>query len=182
MSDLETERLQLRRFRQADLRAIFAWASDPQVTRYAFWEHHRSLADTQWFIDFCAREYAEKGIGPWAVCLKSSGELIGQCSFGVIDPPNFRVELAYFFSPRHWGHGFATEALSAVIGFGFGTIGLHRMEARCMTGNLASERVMQKLGMKYEGILRRHTVAKGQAHDLKVYSILKNEWADRLGS
>jgi len=65
MPVLETQRLRLRRFEQRDLEAGFAWASDEEVTRYVYWPAHRTLNDTQNFLNSCFREYSQKGVGPW---------------------------------------------------------------------------------------------------------------------
>ena len=179
MPVLETPRLRLRRFQQDDLEECFTWASDEEVTRYAFWQAHRHPSETQQFLDFCFAEYEQRGIGPWAVEWKETGAVIGNCTFGLLDPTNLRVEIAYFFARPQWGKGFALEALLALLRFGFDELGVNRMEARCMVPNLASERVMQKAGMQYEGILREFVYAKGRFHDMKVYALLRSEWMTR---
>ncbi len=111
--------------------------------------------------------------------LKETGEQIGNCSFGTIHPADSRIEIAYFFARRHWGKGLACEAVTELLRFGFEGLEANRMEARCMLANAASERVMQKAGMTYEGILRGYVHAKGKFHDLKVYSVLLSEWLSR---
>jgi len=182
MPVLETQRLRLRRFEQRDLEAGFAWASDEEVTRYVYWPAHRTLNDTQNFLNSCFREYSQKGVGPWAMVLKDSGEQIGNCSFGLIHAADSRIEIAYFLARHHWGKGLACEAVTELLRFGFEDLQANRMEARCMIANTASERVMQKAGMTYEGILREFVHAKGKFHDLKVYSVLRHEWLARKAS
>lgn len=176
MPEFTTPRLRLRKFTAADLEGVFSWASDPEVSRYVYWPVHKNKSDTQWFIDFCQREYAEKGIGPWAVELLSSGQVIGECAYGVMDLANRRIELAYFFARPHWGQGIAAEALNPLLKFGFEELRMNRLEARCMPANLASERVMQKCGMTLEGVLREFVYSQGQYHSAKVYSLLSSEW------
>jgi ribosomal-protein-alanine N-acetyltransferase len=182
MRELETERLRLRRFRHGDLRDTFAWTGDPEVSRYTFWSVHKTLNDTQQFLDFCFKEYSERGIGPWAAELKTTGVVVGNCSYGAIHLSDARVELAFFFARQCWGQGLAVEGLSALLRFGFEDLGLNRMEARCMPVNVASERVMQKLGMQFEGVLREYLRVKGQFCDLKVYSLLKRDWYEKRSS
>jgi ribosomal-protein-alanine N-acetyltransferase len=111
MLELVTERLRLRRFQQGDLIDTFAWTGDPEVSRYTFWSVHKTLTDTQQFLDFCFKEYSEKGIGPWAVELKATSVVIGNCSYGAIHRSDARVELAFFFARQWWGQGLATEGL-----------------------------------------------------------------------
>ncbi len=182
MPEIETERLRLRRFRPSDLHAAYAWGSDQEVSRYAFWDTHESPVDTQGFLDFCYREYEEKGIGPWAVELKESGETIGNCSFGRIYLGDSRIEIAYFFARPHWNRGYATEGVRAMLGFGFDTLECNRMEARCVPANAASERVMQKAGLEYQGTLTFHIEPREQDVDLKVYSLLRWQWLARAGA
>jgi len=176
MPEFTTPRLRLRRFTPADLDDCFEWASDEEVARYVYWSAHKTKADTQWFIDFCLNEYAEKGIGPWAVEHRESGKVIGNCSYGAIDITNRRIELAYFFARPFWGKGIAVEAVTPLLKYGFEDLQMNRIEARCMPANLGSERVMQKLGMQFEGILREYMYSKGRFHTAKVYSRLASEW------
>ena len=182
MPVLETQRLRLRRFEQQDLGAALAWACDEEVFRYAFSDAPRGPEDVQAFLDSCSRQYAERGIGPWAVELRDTREQIGNCSFSGIDSTHARVEINYFFGRRYWGQGFATEATREMLRFGFEALHANRMEARCLPGNTGSERVLQKLGMAFEGLFRECVYAKGRFHDLKVYSILHRDWlAGRSG-
>ncbi len=180
MPVIETARLRLRRFERGDLMAVYGWASDPEVSRYAFWETHESPVDTQGFLELCFREYEAKGIGPWAVERRDTGELIGNCSFGRIVPEERRLELAYFFARSQWGQGFAAEAVGALIEFGFRQLKARRIEARCVPANRASERVMQKAGLRYRGLLRYRLKDGGEAVELKVYSLTMGEWLGAL--
>ena len=99
--------------------------------------------------------------------LKTTGVVIGNCSHGAIHLSDARVELAFFFARQCWGQGLATEGLNALLHFGFEELGLNRMEARCMPLNVASERVMQKLGMQFAGVLREYLRVQGQFCDLR---------------
>lgn len=87
-----------------------------------------------------------------------------------------RGEIAYALNRAYWGNGYMPEAAAAVLAFGFDTLQLNRIEARCEVDNLPSERVMQKLGMQFEGVLRQHVQVQGRYRDLKLYSILREEW------
>jgi ribosomal-protein-alanine N-acetyltransferase len=85
-------------------------------------------------------------------------------------------EILYLLNRQYWGHGYATEAVRAVLGFGFRELGLHRVYATCRPANVASSRVMEKVGMQREGHLRRHRWMKGAWHDSLLYAILEDEW------
>ena len=175
METLETERLILRPVRQEDRAQIFLWASDPEVSRYTIWNVHQTELDTQIFLDYCFKEYAERGVGPWVIEQKETGQMVGNCGFASFHLPDRRGEIGYWISRPQWGKGYAAEAVLAIMGFGFEKLGLMRIEARCMLVNTASERVMQKTGMRFEGVLRKHLIAKGAFHDVRLYAKVKED-------
>ena len=174
LPELETERLLLRKLRLGDAEAMFAYASDPEVTRYVLFETHRSVEDSESFLRLATEGYERGDFGVWGVVLKDSGAFVGTCSMEV-NPEHARAELGYVLSREHWGRGLMPEAVRAVIRFGFGRMGLNRLEARCIAENTASARVMEKVGMTYEGTLREYELIKGAYRDMKFYSILRRE-------
>jgi ribosomal-protein-alanine N-acetyltransferase len=110
---------------------------------------------------------------PWGIELKENGKFIGTVHFVWWQPEHHSAEIGYVLSKKYWGKGLITEAARAIISFGFENMNLVRIQARCFVKNKASERVMQKLGMSFEGISRKAMYVKGEHKDLKVYSILK---------
>jgi ribosomal-protein-alanine N-acetyltransferase len=170
MSSLPTPRLLLRKIAAEDRDAIFAWARDPEVSRYGSWSAHQTTHDTDTFIEACVRQYEREGLGPWLIESRDTGAVIGTCGFGYVDRLDRRGGIGYFLARPHWGKGLATEAAAAVLRFGFGPMALNRIEARCMLVNAASERVMQKIGMRFEGILRQDMYKDGAFHDVKLYA------------
>ena len=176
LPELETERLLLRKMRLDDARAMFAYASDPEVTRYVLFDTHRSLEDSETFLRFAVEGYERRDFGGWGLVLKDSGAFVGTCGvdFGYA-PEHARAELGYVLSREHWGKGLMPEAVRAVIRFGFGRMELNRIQARCIAENTASARVMEKAGMTYEGTLREYELIKGAYRDMKFYSILRRE-------
>lgn len=175
--ELSTERLQLRRLELADAEAVFDYASDPEVARHVTWPAHRTVADSVDFIRHALERYEAGGVAPWGMVLKPSGQLIGTCDYTRWLPQHACAEIGYALSRAYWGQGLAPEAVGALIRFGFSRMQLNRIQAMCMAQNLASERVMQKVGMQYEGTLRQYLLVKGNYCDLKVYSLLRTEWA-----
>ena len=179
LPELETERLLLRKMRLDDAEAMFAYASDPEVTRYVLWDTHRSIDDTEEFLRFATEGYERGDFGGWGVVLKDSGVFVGTCGLDAgYAPEHARAELGYVLSREHWGRGLMPEAARAVIRFGFVRMTLNRIEARCIAENAASARVMEKAGMTYEGTLREREFIKGAYRDMKVYSILRSEYGD----
>jgi ribosomal-protein-alanine N-acetyltransferase len=176
LPELETERLLLRKMRLEDARAMFAYASDPEVTRYVLFDTHRSIEDSVAFLRFAVEGYERGDFGGWGVVLKDSGAFVGTCGvdYGYA-PEHARAELGYVLSREHWGKGLMPEAVRAVIRFGFGRMELNRIQARCIAENTASARVMEKAGMTYEGTLREYELIKGAYRDMKFYSILRRE-------
>ncbi|MCM3569150.1 GNAT family N-acetyltransferase [Neobacillus mesonae] len=173
---LETERLLLRKISLADVDDMFAYCSNEAVSKYVTWETHQSLKDTEQFINFVLQQYGNKRVAPWGIEFKETGKLIGTIDFVWWHPLHQSAEIGYCLSQDYWGKGITTEAAKKVIKFGFEKMDLMRIQARCFTGNFGSQRVMEKAGMSFEGINRKAMLIKGKHRDLKVYSILKEEF------
>lgn len=172
---LETNRLILRRVLPTDAEAIFSYASRPAVTAHLPWRTHRSLEDTYLFIQGLQYGYAEGSAADWGMVFKEDGHFIGTIGMAHISRLHHYGEVGYVLHPDYWGRGIVTEALRAVIDFAF-THGLNRVEAVHAVENPASGRVMEKAGMAYEGLLRKRYSIQGRYRDMKMYSILREEW------
>ena len=158
MADLETEHLRMRAFQPDD------------VARIAYWE---SLAHAEKFIDFCLHSYREWSMGPWALLL-TDGVAVGNCSFCRISYDRagasfeYCGEVNYYIAPLYRRQGFASEALRAVVKFGFDELRLTRIQGRCAAENLGSERVLQKAGLQFERMI---AAAATGSPDEKLYAI-----------
>jgi ribosomal-protein-alanine N-acetyltransferase len=172
---LVTDRLILRKMTPNDAEAVFAYASDPEVTRYVVWETHRSIEDSKALLDLVTSKYESGGEPEWGIVYKGDHRFVGTCGIVSWEPYHARAELGYALSRDYWGRGFVAEAVRAMISFGFKEMNLNRIEARCIAGNTDSARVMEKAGMLYEGTLRQRELIKGEHRDMKVYSILRDE-------
>lgn len=177
---LETDRLLLRKLQLDDKKDIFEYASDPLVCKYTTWSVHESIEESKNFLISVIKDYNNHLIAPWGIVDKEDNKLIGTCGFVNWIVDDDRAEIGYALSRKYWGKGYMTEAVRAVIAFGFSTMNLNRIEARCKIENIPSAKVMEKVGMKFEGILREHLFVKGIYHDLKMYSILRREWVELL--
>jgi len=177
---LETNRLILRKLSMRDVNDIFEYASIPKVAQHVMWEHHRSVADSLHFLRAVIQQYQNGVPSPWGMVYKENNKLIGTGGYHIWNPTHRRAEIGYALSPEYWNKGLMTEAMIVMIKFGFENLNLNRIEALCNVENTASERVMQKCGMKYEGTIREHIYVKEEFHNLKLYSILKSEFKDEL--
>jgi ribosomal-protein-alanine N-acetyltransferase len=176
LPSLETERLHLRRISTRDANDIFEYASDPEVAKFVTWEHHRSIADSIHYVRMIVNSYSRGEPSPWGIILKEEQKLIGTGGFHWWLYEHSRAEVGYTISARYWNRGLMTEALKAIIEFGFEKMMLNRIEAKCYVQNAPSEKVLQKCGMKFEGILRESLYVKEEFRDLKMYSIIKSEY------
>lgn len=179
---LETDRLILRPFGPDDATDIFAYAADPEVARYVPWEAHRSEADSRTFLESVLERVRRGEPDTWAVVERASGRVIGSIRFGEYHPVHARASVGYVLGRPYWNKGLTTEAVRAVLRFGFEAVGLNRIYAVCHVENVASERVMQKVGMVFEGTLREVALVKGGYEDRKLYAILRSEWTAQHSS
>ena len=177
MPTLETHRLWLRRIEPDDLSDIFEYASDAEVAKYTTWQAHSSIDASREFLNYVLDLYNRSQVAPWGVEHKADGKLIGTCGYVGWQVVHARGEIGYALSRLYWGRGLTTEALREVIAFGFRTMNLNRIQGRCDVDNIGSARVMEKAGMRCEGVLRQHEFAEGKYLDIAMYSILRNEWS-----
>ncbi|GGD12640.1 N-acetyltransferase [Pontibacillus salipaludis] len=173
---LETKRLLLRKITLEDVDDMYHYVSNEEVTKYVTWEAHKSISDTKEFIEYALTQYENKDLSPWGIEYKESGKFIGTIDFVYWEVNHNVAEIGYALSKDYWGKGISTEAVKEVIMFGFTCMDLVRIQARCLKENRGSERVMEKAGMSFEGILRKSMLVKGKYQDLKMYSILKEEF------
>ena len=171
---IETERLRLRPFAFDDEAAVFALASDPAIARFVRFEAHRTPADTRVFLELAAEHYRRGDLFAMAIILREDERLIGSCGFVSQAPERKAAEIGYWLGKPHWGKGYAVEAARALVRYGFEQMGLERVEAKCSLENYASQRVIEKLGMKYERTDRSERI-KGEYPELRVYAIARQD-------
>ena len=179
LPELETSRLVLRPLKMKDAKDIFAYTSDPDVARYVLWEPHKTVADTRNYIRYIRALYHRGLPASWAVTLRESGQVIGTIGFMWYSDANSAAEIGYSFSKAHWNMGYATEALRAVIDSVFRTLPVNRLEAQHDVRNPASGRVMEKCGMRKEGVLRQRIKNKGEFVDVALWSFLRTDLEPR---
>ncbi len=173
---LHTERLRLRPFTDDDADALFELQSDADVLRYwdsPPWVDRASVAR---FMDGC-RRMAEEGSGARVAIERGADRaFVGWCTFNSWNPDFRSASLGYCLNRAAWGHGYATEAAHALLGWAFDTIDLNRVQSETDTRNLASARVLEKLGFVREGTLREDCIVNGDVSDSWVYGLLRRDW------
>ncbi|MEY9855715.1 ribosomal-protein-alanine N-acetyltransferase [Catenulispora sp. GAS73] len=173
---LQTARLRLRAFDDADADELFALQSNAYVLRYWDSPPWTEPARAERFIDRC-REMEKEGSGVrLAVDRASDGVFIGWCTVSGWNPVFRSASLGYCYGDAAWGQGYATEAARALLGWAFDTLDLNRVQSETDTRNAASARVLEKLGFVREGTLREDCVVNGEVSDSWVYGLLRREW------
>ncbi len=175
--ELETERLLLRRITPHDADAWLAAWNHPDVMRYLVdFEHTTTdLEEVKEIIQWADDIFAQKSGLRWAVALKPASTMIGSCGFHLYSRTNRLAEIGYELHHEYWRRGIMTEALEAVLRFGFDRLDLHRIEANVTVGNEASAGLLRSLGFADEGTWRDKVYARNQFYDLWQFSILEDE-------
>lgn len=170
-NQIDGDRIQLRPIQLSDAEDMFEYASDAETTKYVF-ETHKNLEDTQENI---AKYFLASPLGKYAIVEKETRKMIGTIDLRV-DEKDKKAEMGYTLNKAYWGKGYTAEAGKLMLQLGFKELGLQRIFAFHDERNPASGRVMEKLGMTYEGTFRHNRFVKGETVTDKIYSILKEEF------
>ena len=174
-SGLRSDRLFLRKLSMEDAKDIFEFTSLDETSNGLSWYPHKNINTTREFILSILDKYENNVASQWAIELIEEKRVIGITGFISFFDEHHKGEVAYVLSPRYQGKGFMTESLNMVIQYAFNKMDLNRIEAKCEIDNIASERVMQKLGMCFEGCLYDYLYRKGEARSYKFYALLKKD-------
>jgi ribosomal-protein-alanine N-acetyltransferase len=173
----ETPRLYLRPFTLQDVEDVYAYAKDPQVSKYVTWEPHKTQTDAREFIqNYAFKKYAEGELDPYGIVLKEENRIIGTVGCSWYRKKDNTMSLGYALAREYWGQGLMTEAAQALLNYVFESQEPYLIMAWCIAENKGSSRVMQKLGMSFEGCLRGRVFRHDKQWDMDCYSILKEEW------
>lgn len=177
---LLTPRLRLRPVADADAEALRALHTDAEVLRYWDAPGWREPERASRFIA-ASREMAADGSGVRLVLEgRNDGGFRGWCALARVDTVHRSAALGLCLPRDAWGHGLATEAAHALLGWAFATLDLNRVQAETDTRNLAAARVLSKLGFRREGTLREDCVVDGEVSDSWVFGLLRREWGSVL--
>lgn len=175
---LKTARLLLRRAYLTDADDLYRCTGNDKITRYEPWSTHQSNVDTLQFLGSLNEKYDDHTCSEWAIERISDGRVIGMINLHDINDRSLRAELGYWIAEDCWGHGYATEAASAILRYGFSRMRLNRIQAFCHVDNAASMRVLEKVGMRKEGILREYILIHYRMSDVAVYGITFSDYAE----
>jgi ribosomal-protein-alanine N-acetyltransferase len=173
---LTTNRLFLRQLQPSDAEALFAIKSNVEVTKHYGQEPHKSIDDSLGWIQRLHESYAQRQDIAWCMTLAGEDRLIGVITLWNLDPGYHCGELGYELHPAYEKRGIMTEAVTAVLTFGFTDLGLHRVEATPFADNPASKNLLLKLGFTYEGTLRQRHFFRDHYKDQLYFGLLKDEW------
>jgi ribosomal-protein-alanine N-acetyltransferase len=173
---LETDRLLLRGWEPSDADAVFAYASDPEVTPYMAWDPHRSRADAVAFLDeFVAERYAEQELD-YCICVRTDpATAIGGLGVYWHSRPHRTMQLGYVLRRDAWGAGFVPEAGRRLIRHAFDTTDAARIFAPIFAPNGRSRRAAEKMGLAFEGVLRGAVEYRGRRWDEAIYAIVRDD-------
>lgn len=175
---LETERLRLREINMEDAEALFNCFSSDKVTRYYGQETFRKIDEAEQFVKAFRDTYEKKRGIRWGIERKSNPGLIGTIGLHAWASKHRRAEVGYELHPDHWRNGYISEALQAVVSYGFNDLNLTRIGAIVFTENEGSQKLLQKLGFQQEGMLKQYMYQNGCSFDVNVYALLRDELND----
>ena len=173
---LSTNRLFLRQIQPQDAEDLFKTFSDEEAMQFYGHEPHRSVDETHALIEQIQARYARREAIRWGITLKGEGRVIGSCGFHQFDTGFHRAETGYELHRTFWGQGVMTEAVSAILTYGFTELELHRVEAVIDIANERSKGLLLKLGFTYEGNLRQRYSFRDRFEDEHYFGLLRDEW------
>jgi RimJ/RimL family protein N-acetyltransferase len=173
-----TERLVIRRYTHDDIPDVLGFAAQPSVAKVTSRRIQATEEGVRKYIDLqnSYQPFEMDEVFELAIERKEDGRVIG--FLGFISQDHRQGELGWALAEEYRGQGYATEAARALMAYGFNALGLHRIHADTSTGNTASWRMMERLGMRREGLLRGAVYEEGKWVDRYVYGILADEWRD----
>ncbi len=174
-----TERLVLRPFTCADVDDVWAWQRRPDVVRFLPWEP-RDRARSRKSVERMTTEdrlVSEGDCLSLAVEMRATGTVVGEVDLIWVSREHRQGEIGFVVHPDHQRQGIGAEAATAVLRLGFEGLGLHRIVGRCVAGNAASVRLMERLGMRREAHLAESQFFKGEFCDEYVYAILRRNFS-----
>lgn len=173
---LETPRLLLRELTTNDTQAVFHIRSDFQVTRYNTGLAYERLQQAQDLIEAIKTGYQDGIELRWGITLKPDPTVIGMCGFNYWVRHDHRASIGYDLARAYWGQGIMSEAVRAMVDFGFKRMDLNRIEADADERNPASARVLAKIGFRQEGVQKEQFYENGEFHNLLLFSLLRREY------
>lgn len=179
---LSSTRLLLRPISTTDTAALFQVFSDPEVTEFWSGAAWTDVKQAEAMVEEAVLGYESGAILRYAIALADSDQLIGICNLRGFFAQNRRCELGYALGRAHWGCGYAREALQSLLGHAFATLDMNRIEADIDPRNTASQRLLEGLGFRFEGLMPERWIVNGVKADTAFYGLLRTYWDARAAS
>lgn len=176
---LLTQRLTLRPLQMQDARDFYAYAKDPRVAEYVFWDAHESLGQTRAILRGLIHQSRQERLFTKAIVINSDQRMIGTIGLVARDVDNQTAEVGFSLSAAYWGQGLMSEALGAYLRYLFSLPDINRVEAQHDVLNPASGAVMDKAGMVKEGVLRERIYYKKRYASVVLYAAIKGQWQQK---
>ena len=174
-----TERLKLRKLKSDDAVEIFRIRSNIEAMRYMDRDKHESIKDSEALLEIDRAAYTSQTGINWGITEKNSDSLLGYVGFWRIFAEHFRAEVGYALNVEHWNKGIMSEALNAIIKFGFEKMNLHSIEANLNPDNTQSIKLLKRLGFKQEAYFRENYHFNGKFIDSVIFSLLESDYTNR---
>jgi len=178
--NINTKRLFLREINLNDARTLFQYWSDDEVTKYLNIDSFINIGQALNMIRLLKSLFPRKEGIRWVIVRKEDNAVIGTCGFNSWVKKSSRGEIGYELGRTYWGNGYASEALSEIIEYGFNVMELNRIEAFTVPEAVRSINLLKKFGFKKEGILREYGYWNNQYWDENIYSLLKKDWVFQI--
>lgn len=172
---LSTERLVLRSHTSSDLQDLYRMRTNDAVTKYLD-RPKQSFEETAELLQKIMNGILNNEAISWVICRKDDPSMMGSIAFWRTIPEHHRAEIGYMLLPEHWGGGLMSEALTAVLRYGFHQMNLHSVEANVNPENLASARLLEKAGFRQEAYFKENYFFDGQFLDSAIFSLLKADF------
>lgn len=179
---IDAPRVRLRWLTEADVDSLYAVFSDRRMMRYWSSPAMTERAEAEDYLRRIHEGFGARSVFQWGLERKEGGQVIGTCTLFHLDPANAKAELGYGLASAHWGKGYMTEALTALLDFAFASLKLRRLEADVDPRNENSLRILDKLGFQREGLLRERWNVAGEIQDTVFCGLLSKDWQARTGA
>jgi [ribosomal protein S5]-alanine N-acetyltransferase len=176
---LRTPRLALRSLEVSDDADVFAVFSDPMVMRYWDGATMTTREDALNYIDHIHLGFRRRELFQWGIADRETNAIVGTCTLTHVSPNHERAEIGFAIRQERWGQGLGSEAVEAVVAFGFESLNLHRIEADVDPRNERSLRLLERLGFRREGHLRERYYISGERQDAVMMGLLRPDWKPR---
>jgi [ribosomal protein S5]-alanine N-acetyltransferase len=178
---IEASRVRLRHIEESDTDSLFEIFSDEKALRFWSWPPYKERAEAEKLLAEIHDSFRQKTLFQWGIARKSDDKVIGTSTLFRLDERSRRAEIGYILNRRCWGNGYVNEALTALVGFAFEKMKLHRLEADIDPRNSASIKVVERLGFQKEGLLRERWIVGGEIQDTLFYGFLESDWQKSKG-